>query len=147
MAPPEEFDNGDFETKPFVNFSTDEKDATPIPDSFQLLDRYWRASNYLAVGEIYLYGKNPLLRRPLELSDVKPRLLGHWGTVPGQNFIYCHLNRLINERKVSMIYISGPGHGGNAMVAQSFLEGTYTEYYPNIREDEVSIKAFIDKSM
>jgi len=124
-------------TEHFVNFSTDEEGSTPIPEEFQLLDRYWRASNYLAIGQIYLLGKNPLLRTPLELSDVKPRLLGHWGTVPGQNFIYCHLNRLVKERNVSMIYISGPGHGGNAMVAQSYLEGTYTEYYPNIREDEV----------
>lgn len=80
--------------------------------------------------------KNPLLRRKLELSDVKPRLLGHFGTTPGQNFMYCHLNRLICERKLNMIYISGPGHGGPAIVAQVYMEGTYSEYYPNITEDE-----------
>ncbi len=123
---------------PSANFSTDEKEATPIPEEFKSLDKYWRASNYLSVGQIYLYGKNPLLRRPLDLSDIKPRLLGHWGTVPGQNFIYCHLNRLIKKEGVSMLYISGPGHGGNAQVAQSYLEGTYSEIYPNITQDEVS---------
>lgn len=114
------------------------KGASPavIPDEFKLLDRYWKASNYLSVGQIYLLDKNPLLRRKLELADVKPRLLGHFGTTPGQNFIYCHLNRLICERNLNMIYISGPGHGGPAIVAQVYLEGTYTEYYPNITEDE-----------
>jgi xylulose-5-phosphate/fructose-6-phosphate phosphoketolase len=128
-----------FTMAPSVNFSTDEKTATPIPEEFRALDRYWGASNYLSVGQIYLYGKNPLLRRPLALSDIKPRLLGHWGTVPGQNFIYCHLNRLIMKRGVSVLYISGPGHGGNAQVAQSYLEGTYSEIYPNITEDEEGI--------
>ena len=110
--------------------------TTPIPAEFELLDRYWKASNYLAVGQIYLLDKNPLLKRKLELSDVKTRLLGHFGTTPGQNFIYCHLNKIINERKLNMIYISGPGHGGPAVVAQVYLEGTYTEYYPTITEDE-----------
>jgi hypothetical protein len=123
---------------PSANFSTDEKEASSIPEEFKSLDKYWRASNYLSVGQIYLYGKNPLLRRPLDLSDIKPRLLGHWGTVPGQNFIYCHLNRLIKKTGASMLYISGPGHGGNAQVAQSYLEGTYSEIYPNITQDEVS---------
>jgi len=111
----------------------------PIPKEFELLDRYWKASNYLAVGQIYLLEKNPLLKRKLELSDVKPRLLGHFGTTPGQNFIYCHLNKLICERMLNMIYISGPGHGGPAVVAQIYLEGTYTEYYPTITEDEVGM--------
>ena len=111
----------------------------PIPAEFELLDRYWKASNYLAVGQIYLLDKNPLLKRKLELSDVKPRLLGHFGTTPGQNFIYCHLNKLICERKLNMIYISGPGHGGPAIVAQVYLEGTYTEYYPTITEDEIGM--------
>ena len=122
-----------------VNFSTEQEGATPIPDEFKALDLYWRAANYLSVGQIYLYGKNPLLRRPLEISDIKPRLLGHWGTVPGQNFIYCHLNRLIMNKGISCLYISGPGHGGNAQVAQSFLEGTYSEIYPNITQDEVRL--------
>jgi len=122
-----------------VNFSTEQEGATPIPDEFKALDLYWRAANYLSVGQIYLYGKNPLLRRPLEISDIKPRLLGHWGTVPGQNFIYCHLNRLIMNKGISCLYISGPGHGGNAQVAQSFLEGTYSEIYPNITQDETGI--------
>lgn len=109
--------------------------ATAIPKEFELLHRFWKASNYLAVGQIYLLDKNPLLKRKLELSDVKTRLLGHFGTTPGQNFIYCHLNKLICERNLQMIYISGPGHGGPAVVAQVYLEGTYTEYYPNITED------------
>lgn len=113
--------------------------STPIPPEFELLDRYWKASNYLAVGQIYLLDKNPLLKTKLKLSDVKPRLLGHFGTTPGQNFIYCHLNKLICERKLNMIYISGPGHGGPAIVAQVYLEGTYTEYYPTITEDAVGM--------
>lgn len=108
---------------------------TAIPEEFKLIDRYWKASNYLAVGQIYLLDKNPLLQKPLELSDVKKRLLGHFGTTPGQNFIYVHCNRLISERKLSMIYLSGPGHGGPAIVAQVYLEGTYQEYYPAISND------------
>jgi xylulose-5-phosphate/fructose-6-phosphate phosphoketolase len=112
---------------------------TPIPHEFELLDRYWKASNYLAVGQIYLLDKNPLLKRKLELSDVKTRLLGHFGTTPGQNFIYCHLNKIICERKLNMIYVSGPGHGGPAVVAQVYLEGTYSEYYPTITEDIVGM--------
>jgi len=106
-----------------------------VPPEFQLLDRYWKASNYLSVGQIYLLDKNPLLRRKLELDDLKPRLLGHFGTTPGQNFIYCHLNKLICERKLNVIYISGPGQGGPAVVSQVYLEGTYTDYYPTITED------------
>ncbi|HKD17500.1 MAG TPA: phosphoketolase family protein [Thermoanaerobaculia bacterium] len=98
------------------------------------MDAYWRAANYLSVGQIYLLD-NPLLREPLRPEHVKPRLLGHWGTTPGQNFIYVHLNRIIRERDLDMIYISGPGHGGPAIVANVYLEGTYTEIYPHITED------------
>jgi xylulose-5-phosphate/fructose-6-phosphate phosphoketolase len=103
------------------------------------IDAYWRAANYLSVGQIYLYD-NPLLKTPLAPSHIKPRLLGHWGTTPGQNFIYAHLNRIIRERDLSMIYISGPGHGGPALVANTYLEGTYSEVYPNISEDEIGLK-------
>jgi xylulose-5-phosphate/fructose-6-phosphate phosphoketolase len=112
------------------------KVVSKIPEEYVLLDKYWKASNYLSVGQIYLLDKNPLLRRKLVLGDVKSRLLGHFGTTPGQNFIYTHLNRLISDRKLSMIYISGPGHGGPAIVSQVYMEGTYTEYYPTITEDE-----------
>lgn len=103
------------------------------------MDAYWRASNYLSVGQIYLHA-NPLLRLPLSQEHVKPTLLGHWGTTPGQNFIYVHLNRVIVERDLNMIYISGPGHGGPALVAQTYLEGTYSEIYPNISEDEEGMR-------
>lgn len=103
------------------------------------MDAYWRAANYLSVGQIYLYD-NPLLRRPLELSQIKPTLLGHWGTTPGQNFIYVHLNRIIKEHDLNMIYVAGPGHGGPALVANTYLEGTYSEIYPNISQDEEGMK-------
>ncbi len=103
------------------------------------LDAYFRASNYLAVGQLYLLD-NPLLKRKLTLDDIKHKLVGHWGTVPGQNFIYTHLNRIIKKYDLNMIYISGPGHGGNAMVAHTYLEGTYSEVYPNITEDEEGMK-------
>jgi len=99
------------------------------------IDAYFRASNYLSVGQLYLLD-NPLLKRRLEFSDIKKTLVGHWGTVPGQNFIYTHLNRVIKKYNLNMIYISGPGHGGNAMVAQAYLEKTYSEVYPNITYDE-----------
>jgi xylulose-5-phosphate/fructose-6-phosphate phosphoketolase len=99
-----------------------------------LIDRYWRAANYLSVGQIYLLD-NPLLREPLTAGNVKPRLLGHWGTSPGLNFIYAHLNRIIRERGVDILYVCGPGHGGPAMVANSWLEGTYSEIYPEVEED------------
>jgi len=99
-----------------------------------LIDAYWRASNYLTVGQIYLLD-NPLLREPLKAEQIKPRLLGHWGTSPGQNFIYVHLNRLIREYDANIIYISGPGHGGPAIVAQTYLEGSYSEFYPSITQD------------
>jgi xylulose-5-phosphate/fructose-6-phosphate phosphoketolase len=100
---------------------------------------YWRAANYLSVGQIYLYD-NPLLREPLLLSHVKPLVVGHWGTTPGQNFIYVHLNRVIKERDLNMIYIAGPGHGGPALLANTYLEGTYSEVYPNISQDEAGLK-------
>ena len=103
------------------------------------MDAYWRAANYLSVGQIYLYD-NPLLKEPLKLEHVKPRLLGHWGTTPGLNFIYVHLNRLIRARDLDMIYIAGPGHGGPALVANTYLEGTYSEFYPNITQDAEGMK-------
>src|SRR4029450_3859397 len=99
-----------------------------------LVDAYWRAANYLSVGQIYLYA-NPLLERPLTLDDVKPRLLGHWGPPPGLNFIYVHLNRVIVARELSVLFVTGPGHGGPALVANTYLEGTYTERYPDVTED------------
>jgi len=98
------------------------------------LDAYWRAANYLSVGQIYLLD-NPLLREPLKPEHIKPRLLGHWGTTPGLNFIYAHLNRIIKARDLNVIYICGPGHGGPGMVANTYLEGTYSEIYPSIRQD------------
>lgn len=103
-------------------------------DDFALLDRYWRAANYLSVGQIYLLD-NPLLREPLRAEHIKPRLLGHWGTTPGLNFIYAHLNRAITLADLDMIFICGPGHGGPGMVANTYLEGTYTEIYPDISRD------------
>ena len=99
----------------------------------------WRAANYLSVGQIYLYD-NPLLKRPLALGDVKHMLLGHWGTTPGQNFIYAHLNRVIKKYDLDMIYVSGPGHGGPAVVGNTYLEGTYSEVYANISQDEAGLK-------
>jgi len=103
------------------------------------LDAYWRAANYLSVGQIFLWD-NPLLKRPLTLADVKPMLLGHWGTTPGQNFIYAHLNRIIKADDLDMIYVSGPGHGGPAVVGNTYLEGTYSEIYPEISRDEAGLR-------
>ncbi|MDO8845615.1 phosphoketolase [Methylicorpusculum sp.] len=103
------------------------------------IDAYWRAANYLSVGQIYLYD-NPLLKRPLKLSDIKRMLLGHWGTTPGQNFIYVHLNRIIKQYDLNMIYVSGPGHGGPALVGNTYLEGTYSEIYPDISQDEAGLQ-------
>src|SRR3989440_12782377 len=108
-------------------------------DELRKMDAYWRASNYLSVGQIYLLA-NPLLKQPLKREHVKPRLLGHWGTTPGLNFIYVHLNRLIRERDLNMIYIAGPGHGGPGLVANTYLEGTYTEIYPEISQDEEGMR-------
>ncbi len=103
------------------------------------LDKYLRAANYLSACQLYLLD-NPLLKRELRIEDIKRNIVGHWGTVPGQNFIYVHLNRIINKYDLNMIYLSGPGHGGNAMVAESYLEGTYSEIYPNITRDEDGLK-------
>ena len=100
-----------------------------------LIDKYFRLSNYLSVGQLYLLD-NPLLKRKLELNDIKPHVVGHWGTAPGQNFIYTHLNRVINKYNLNMIYISGPGHGGEAMIAQTYIEGSYTQIYKDITDDE-----------
>jgi xylulose-5-phosphate/fructose-6-phosphate phosphoketolase len=109
------------------------------PKLLRQMDAYWRAANYLSVGQIYLYD-NPLLTQPLKLAHIKPRLLGHWGTTPGLNFIYVHLNRVIKERDLNAIYITGPGHGGPGIVANAYLEGTYSEVYPNISQDEAGMK-------
>jgi xylulose-5-phosphate/fructose-6-phosphate phosphoketolase len=103
------------------------------------MDAYWRAANYVSVGQIYLYD-NPLLKRPLELAHVKPLVVGHWGTVPGQNFIYVHLNRVIKKYDLDMFYIAGPGHGGPALVGNTYLEGTYSEIYPDVSQDEAGLK-------
>ena len=110
-----------------------------LPTQFARMDAYWRAANYLSVGQIYLYD-NPLLKRPLVLADIKHMLLGHWGTTPGQNFIYVHLNRVIQQYDLDMIYVSGPGHGGPAVVANTYLEGTYSEVYPDISRNEAGLQ-------
>jgi xylulose-5-phosphate/fructose-6-phosphate phosphoketolase len=110
--------------------------AAPLSDQeLALIDGWWRAANYLSIGQIYLLD-NPLLKEKLKLEHIKPRLLGHWGTTPGQNFIYAHLNRIIKARDLDMIYISGPGHGGPGVVANTWLEGTYSEIYPHVSQDE-----------
>ena len=104
------------------------------PELLEKMNRYWEAANYLSAGQLYLLD-NPLLREPLTMDHVKKKIVGHWGTVPGQNFIYVHLNRVIKKYDLDMIYISGPGHGGNFMVANTYLEGSYSEVYPNISRD------------
>jgi xylulose-5-phosphate/fructose-6-phosphate phosphoketolase len=114
--------------------------ATPLsPDELRKIDAYWRAANYLSVGQIYLLD-NPLLTEPLRIEHIKPRLLGHWGTTPGLNFIYAHCNRIIKKYDLDMIYICGPGHGGPGMVANTYLEGTYTELFPNITQDATGLQ-------
>ena len=123
-----------------INTGMPPKTGTPAtPELLRKMNAYWRAANYLSVGQIYLYD-NPLLREPLQLSHVKPLVVGHWGTTPGQNFIYVHLNRVIKEYDLDMIYIAGPGHGGPAIVGNVYLEGTYSEVYPNISGDEAGLK-------
>ncbi|OZB47276.1 MAG: phosphoketolase, partial [Cellulomonas sp. 14-74-6] len=107
--------------------------------TLERIDQWWRAANYLSVGQIYLLN-NPLLREPLSRDDVKPRLLGHWGTTPGLNFLYAHLNRAIAERSQSTVYVTGPGHGGPGLVASAYLDGTYSEIYTNITEDEDGLR-------
>ncbi len=113
--------------------------ATLSPALLRRMDAYWRAANYLSVGQIYLYD-NPLLKKPLERRHIKPRLLGHWGTTPGLNFIYVHLNRVIKEQDLNVLYVTGPGHGGPGLVANVYLEGTYSEVYPDISQDEGGMK-------
>jgi xylulose-5-phosphate/fructose-6-phosphate phosphoketolase len=108
-------------------------------EQVKLMNAYWRAANYLLVGQIYLLD-NPLLKEQLKSARIKPRLLGHWGTTPGLNFIYLHLNRVITEQDLNMIYIAGPGHGGPGIVANVYLEGTYSEMYPNVSQNTEGIK-------
>ena len=117
----------------------------PAPDLLRKIDAYWRAANYLSVGQIYLFD-NPLLKKPLKRDHVKPRLLGHWGTTPGPNFVYAHLNRVIKERDLSVIFLAGPGHGGPGIVANTWLEGTYSEVYPNISADEEGMQKLSSNS-
>ena len=118
----------------------DTESAKPVSsDLLRKLDAWWRAANYLSVGQIYLQD-NPLLKQPLKKEHVKRRLLGHWGTTAGLNFIYVHLNRVIRERDLNMIYIIGPGHGGPGIVANTWLEGTYSEVYPDISPDEEGMR-------
>ncbi|MGK2962100.1 MAG: phosphoketolase family protein [Gemmatimonadaceae bacterium] len=112
---------------------------TLAPELLHRMDAYWRAANYLSVGQIYLYD-NPLLREPLKIEHIKRRLLGHWGTTPGLNFIYVHLNRLIRKNDLDVIYVCGPGHGGPGMVANTYLEGTYSEFYPKVSQDAEGLK-------
>ena len=114
-------------------------DDTLSPDLLRKMDAYWRAANYLSVGQIYLLA-NPLLREPLRIEHVKPRLLGHWGTTPGLNFIYVHMNRVIKEMDLDAIYVAGPGHGGPGIVANAYLEGTYSEVYPNVSQDAAGMR-------
>ena len=119
----------------------DEKaSSVPLsPEELRKMNAYWRAANYLSVGQIYLLD-NPLLREPLQVEHVKPRLLGHWGTTPGLNFIYVHFNRLIKKHDLNVVYIIGPGHGGPGLVANTYLEGTYSEFYPNIPQSAEGMK-------
>lgn len=120
-------------------------DVVTVPkETLKKMDAYWRASNYLAVGQIYLRD-NPLLRRPLEMRDVKKMLLGHWGTTPGQNFIYVHLNRVIKEHDLNMVYISGPGHGGPALMGHTYLEGTWSEIYPDMPQNDEGMATLFRK--
>src|SRR6202522_806958 len=109
------------------------------PELLRQINAYWRAANYLSVGQIYLY-ENPLLKEPLKLSHVKPLVVGHWGTTPGQNFIYVHLNRIIKQYDLNMLYVAGPGHGGPAIVGNVYLEGSWSDIYPNVTEDEAGLK-------
>jgi xylulose-5-phosphate/fructose-6-phosphate phosphoketolase len=121
------------------NASTTRAAAPLSPAELELLDAYWRAANYLSVGQIYLLA-NPLLREPLRIEHTKPRLLGHWGTTPGLNFVYAHMNRMIRAHELNAIYVAGPGHGGPGVVANVYLEGTYTEVYPHIGHDEEGLR-------
>src|SRR5689334_12648072 len=113
--------------------------AHPGPEEIERLDAWWRANNYLTIGQIYLQA-NPLLREPLAPEHIKPRLLGHWGTSPGLSFIYAHVSRLVKRTGQPAIYLAGPGHGGPALVAAGYLEGTYTEIYPHVSQDEEGLR-------
>src|SRR3954469_11101842 len=113
--------------------------VTASEQDLERIDAYWRAANYLSVGQIYLLD-NPLITEPLKPEHIKPRLLGHFGTTPGLNFIYAHLNRVIKQRDLDMMYITGPGHGGPGIVANAWLEGTYTEVYPTITRDAAGMQ-------
>jgi xylulose-5-phosphate/fructose-6-phosphate phosphoketolase len=129
-----------FEENIVVKTEKMSKMARPLsPDLLRKMNAYWRAANYLSVGQIYLFD-NPMLKKPLKLEHVKPRLLGHFGTTTGLNLIYVHLNRIINQYDLNMIYVTGPGHGGPGLVANTYLEGTYSELYPNISLDEQGMK-------
>src|SRR5216110_2141545 len=116
-----------------------ESDGPLCTEGLRKMHADWRAANYLSVGQIHLYF-NPLLHEPLKIEHIKPRLLGHWGTTPGLNFIYVHFNRLIKKHGLNVIYVTGPGHGGPGMVANTYLEGTYSELYPNISQDQDGLK-------
>src|ERR1700675_3625216 len=128
---------------PSVSAADSTKTAEPkqplCREELHKVHAYWRAANYISVGQIYLYA-NPLLREPLRLTHIKPRLLGHWGTTPGLNFIYVHLNRLIKKHQLNVVYVAGPGHGGPGLVANTYLEGTYSEVYPHIEQNEEGLK-------
>jgi len=119
---------------------TSQEQASLSGDELDALDAWWRAANYLSIGQIYLLS-NPLLAEPLRPEHVKPRLLGHWGTTPGLNLIYAHLNRVIRNQDLNVIYVCGPGHGGPGMVANTYLEGTYTELFPHITQDAAGLAA------
>ena len=114
-------------------------------EQLRAVDAWWRAANYLSAGQLYLLD-NPLLRQPLQPEHLKQHIVGHWGTCPGQNFIYTHLNRAIVKYDLDMIYLCGPGHGGNAVVAQDYLDGSYSEIYPNISQDEAGHEAAVHAS-
>src|ERR1043165_490098 len=137
--------NSPFAFDPTVSSAVPVRELTPVasgdtlrpsvsPDLLRRMHRYWMAANYLTVGQIFLQG-NPLLREPLRPDHIKPRLLGHWGTSPGLSLLYVHLNRIIVERDQQMIYLAGPGHGGPALVANVYLEGVYSEIYPDVTRD------------
>ena len=118
----------------------------PLCDEMlQKMDTYWRAANYLSAGQLYLLD-NPLLRKPLTMDHVKKKIVGHWGTVPGQNFVWTHCNRVIKRYDLDMIYISGPGHGGNFQIANTYIDGTYSEIYPNISQDVEVCRRFSNSS-
>ena len=136
---PDDDSSGNGKTVAPTGYHLTDAEGPLDPEELRLLDAWWRAANYLSVGQIYLMD-NPLLRRPLAAEDVKPRLLGHWGTTPGLNLIYAHANRAIRRRDLNACYVMGPGHGGPGPNACAWLEGTYTERYPSIRQDEVGMQ-------